>query len=73
MSDPIYEAQAFEIAKLARSISDLKAENAKLRELVKDLYEWEPDDHPTIRNLNFYSDKDTGVCRRMRDLGIEVQ
>lgn len=34
MSDPIYEAQAYEIAKMARSISTLEAENAKLRELV---------------------------------------
>lgn len=34
MSDPIYEAQAYEIAKMARSISALEAENAKLRELL---------------------------------------
>jgi len=31
VSDPIYEAQAYEIAKMARSISALEDENAKLR------------------------------------------
>lgn len=42
MSDPIYEAQAYEIAKMARSISALEAENAKLREQVTQLRDdWE--------------------------------
>ena len=34
MSDPIYEAQAYEIAKMAKSISDLEAENTKLKGLM---------------------------------------
>ena len=38
MSDPIYEAQAYEIAKMARSISALESENEKLREKY---YEYE--------------------------------
>jgi len=37
VSDPIYEAQAYEIAKMARSISALEAENARLREQVERL------------------------------------
>ena len=42
MNDPIYEAQAYEIAKMARSISALEAENAKLREQVTQLRDdWE--------------------------------
>ena len=43
MSDPIYEAQAYEIAKMARSISTLEAENAKLRERVAKLEELLPE------------------------------
>lgn len=76
MSDPIYEAQAYEIAKMARSISALEAENAKLRKLVQELWG---------RDADLYCSID-GICRdplckrngecsldnRMRELGIEV-
>lgn len=42
MSDQIYEAQAFEIAKMAKHIKDLKDDNAKLREQVLQLQlDWE--------------------------------
>ena len=37
MSDPIYEAQAYEIAKMARSISALEAENAKLVDVLHEV------------------------------------
>lgn len=52
----------------AMSLEEALEQNAKLRELVKDLYEWKPDDHPTIRNLHFY----TFVRMRMEALEIEL-
>lgn len=79
MSDQIYEAQAFEIAKMAKHIKDLKAENAKLQELAGGMYGilamfdailGNHDACETPRPLIFGENKSFKDV--MRELGIEV-
>ena len=83
MSDPIYEAQAYEIAKMARSISALEAENANLRELADAVKEFVEDAHcedcPCRRDCDdnnrifCVNDFSYHAFAAMRELGIEVK
>lgn len=52
---------------------DLEAENAELRELVRDLVRWYGVEHLPHEELRFWGDKSGGVYARMRKLGIEVE
>ena len=59
-----------EFDKLNAKFSDLKAENAKLRELVK--YMWFSDYAWHFSTLPEHQDNKAAVWNRMRELGIEV-
>lgn len=70
MSDPIYEAQAFEIAKMARSISALESDNDRLRELVADMWR---DGMCDCDEFGACAKCEYGYLDRMKELGIEVE
>lgn len=50
----------------------LKAENAELRKLLRQVVEHVHEEHLPHEDISFWSDRDNGVFRRMRELGIEV-
>lgn len=53
--------------------SDLKAENAKLRELVRELFDYVCDSEPCCSVCRYCGEDDEcALCDRMRELGVEV-
>ena len=58
--------------KLAKNASDLQAENAKLRELVADMWFWHYEGHIDSESQERQMLHIDAVIQRMRELGIEV-
>jgi hypothetical protein len=50
----------------------LKIENTELRELVRQVVEYVHKEHLSHEDISFWSDRENGVFRRMRELGIEA-
>ena len=64
MDDPIYKAQAFEIAEMAENIKALEAENAKLRSVIDDIIEVVEVSDPALVSF---------IIKRMKIAGIEIE
>lgn len=59
--------------RLDEYVFSIEAENAKLRELLRQVVEYVHKEHLPHEDISFWSDRDNGVFRRMRELGIEAE
>lgn len=66
------EAYRREASVAVKKAAQAKAENDRLRELVRDLVRWYGAEHQPHEELRFWGDKSSGVYARMRELGIEA-
>ena len=55
-----------------KAIEKLESENAKLRELVRDMWFWHYEGHIDSESQECQMKHIDGVIQRMRDLGVEV-
>lgn len=61
-----------EVETVRRYVAALRAENAKLRELVADMWFWGYEGHMDGESQEWQMKHIDGVLDRMRELGVEV-
>jgi hypothetical protein len=54
------------------TVNKLRDENTKLRELVRQVVEYVHKEHLSHEDISFWSDRENGVFRRMRELGVRL-
>ena len=67
-----WEQRKFAYIETEREVRQLKAENAKLRELVADMWFWQYEGHIDSESQERQMLHIDAVIQRMRELGVEV-